>query len=73
MQEKGYKITGGGNLNFKNVVHFITPSNCNVLATNLEHLLGVLDKKLKRKSIAIPAIGTGIYAVILKRKSFLSK
>lgn len=59
LQNKACRITSGGNSNFKNIVHFITPNNPEDLSKNLEDVLKFMDQNLNVNSVAIPAIGTG--------------
>ena len=53
-----YRVTTGGSTQFHNIVHFVTPK-LNQLAQDLAVVLIMVNDQLKKKSIAIPAIGTG--------------
>ena len=57
-QTSEYRVTTGGQSSFSNIVHFV-PSKLDLLDLNLEKVLILVDEKLQKSSIAIPAIGTG--------------
>jgi len=56
------RVTSGGNTQFRNIVHFITPQ-ANILAQNLLNVLILIDSQLKKNSVAIPAIGAGMTVI----------
>ena len=51
-------VTSGGTSRFDNIVHFVPPK-LDLLAPNLQSVLTLINGKLKKSSVAIPAIGTG--------------
>ena len=53
-----YRVTKGGKTQFQNIVHFVTPT-IGLLAKKLEEVLIMVNDRLQKSSIAIPAIGTG--------------
>ena len=53
-----FRVTGGGKSCFEYIVHFVTPT-IGCLAQKLEQILILVNDNLKKKSIALPAIGTG--------------
>ncbi|CAK8697151.1 unnamed protein product [Clavelina lepadiformis] len=55
---KHYKVTSGGQLSCKNIVHMVSDQRSKPTA-NLLKVLEVVDQKLKMSSLALPAIGTG--------------
>ena len=53
-----FRVTSGGSSQFDNIVHFVPPK-LDLLAKNLESVLVLINDKLQKCSVAIPAIGTG--------------
>ena len=57
-QSNEYRVTSGGNSNFKKIVHY-APSKIEYLSKNVEDILKLIELKLLGSSVAFPAIGTG--------------
>ncbi|XP_076815876.1 protein mono-ADP-ribosyltransferase PARP14-like [Clavelina lepadiformis] len=54
-----YRVTSGGGLNCKNVLHLVSPKDAKYVSKSLKTVFEVVEKKLQLSSVAIPAIGTG--------------
>ncbi|CAK8697157.1 unnamed protein product [Clavelina lepadiformis] len=54
-----YRVTSGGGLNCKNVLHLVSPKDAKYVSKSLKTAFEVVEKKLKLSSVAVPAIGTG--------------
>ncbi|XP_076818034.1 uncharacterized protein LOC143463447 [Clavelina lepadiformis] len=54
-----YRVTSGGGLNCKNVLHLVSPKDAKYVSKSLKTAFEVVEKKLQLSSVAIPAIGTG--------------
>ena len=53
------RVTTAPKLAFKYVVHLVSPHSASKITEHLLEALKVVEKKLKCRSIALPAIGTG--------------
>lgn len=54
------RVTHGGNSSFRNIAHVVTPKDSQELTKVLLETLKIVENYLRLKSLAIPAIGTGM-------------
>ena len=65
-QSSIYRVTNGGNLNFRFLIFVPSPHNSANLTHVLQTVLSFADKTLQVKSLALPAISTGKFEILNK-------
>lgn len=57
-----YRVTSGGNMSCRHIIHMASSNDVNSMAGVLEEVLAVADS-LNARTIAMPTVGTGKAAV----------